>query len=84
MSCVLAWAGNKLAMQEFMVLPTGADTFGQALQMGCEVYHHLKVWYGTAGRQSSWLVALSGAAVLTFTCCVAFPIPAGNCNSFAM
>ncbi len=72
---VLAWAGNKLAMQEFMVLPTGADTFGQALQMGCEVYHHLKVWYGTAGRQSSWLVV---------TCCVAFPIPAGNCNSFAM
>lgn len=35
-------AGNKLAMQEFMLLPTGADSFKQALQIGCEVYHHLK------------------------------------------
>ncbi len=36
-------AGNKLAMQEFMVLPVGADSFSQAMQMGCEVYHNLKV-----------------------------------------
>ncbi|KAI8916305.1 Enolase, C-terminal TIM barrel domain-containing protein, partial [Gorgonomyces haynaldii] len=35
-------AGNKLAMQEFMILPTGAETFAQAMQMGSEVYHHLK------------------------------------------
>jgi len=35
-------AGNKLAMQEFMILPTGASTFAQAMQMGSEVYHHLK------------------------------------------
>ena len=35
-------AGNKLAMQEFMILPTGADSFKQAMQMGSEVYHHLK------------------------------------------
>ncbi len=39
----LAPAGNKLAMQEFMVLPVGAESFSSALQMGCEVYHHLKV-----------------------------------------
>ncbi len=35
-------AGNKLAMQEFMILPTGANSFREALQMGCEVYHKLK------------------------------------------
>ncbi|UKK02886.2 enolase [Theileria orientalis] len=35
-------AGNNLAMQEFMILPTGASTFREALQMGAEVYHTLK------------------------------------------
>ncbi|KAJ3029433.1 UNVERIFIED_CONTAM: phosphopyruvate hydratase [Siphonaria sp. JEL0065] len=35
-------AGNKLAMQEFMILPTGADSFSEALRMGSEVYHALK------------------------------------------
>ncbi|XP_014241411.1 enolase isoform X3 [Cimex lectularius] len=35
-------AGNQLAMQEFMILPTGAKSFSEAMRMGCEVYHHLK------------------------------------------
>lgn len=35
-------AGNKLAMQEFMVLPVGAATFTEAMRMGGEVYHNLK------------------------------------------
>lgn len=35
-------AGNKLAMQEFMILPVGAKTFREAMQMGSEVYHYLK------------------------------------------
>lgn len=35
-------AGNKLAMQEFMILPTGATSFNEAMKMGSEVYHHLK------------------------------------------
>ena len=35
-------AGNALAMQEFMLLPTGASTFADSMQMGAEVYHHLK------------------------------------------
>jgi len=35
-------AGNKLAMQEFMLLPTGAKSFKEAMRMGSEVYHHLK------------------------------------------
>jgi enolase len=35
-------AGNALAMQEFMVLPTGASSFSEAMRMGNEVYHNLK------------------------------------------
>nr|KJB16679.1 hypothetical protein B456_002G243100 [Gossypium raimondii] len=35
-------AGNKLAMQEFMILPVGASSFKEAMKMGVEVYHHLK------------------------------------------
>jgi len=35
-------AGNNLAMQEFMILPTGAKSFREAIQMGAEVYHSLK------------------------------------------
>jgi len=35
-------AGNKLAMQEFMLFPFGAETFSQAMKMGSETYHHLK------------------------------------------
>ena len=35
-------AGNKLAIQEFMVLPVGAATFTEAMRMGGEVYHNLK------------------------------------------
>lgn len=35
-------AGNKLAMQEFMILPTGASSFTESMKMGSEVYHHLK------------------------------------------
>merc|ERR1711893_285350 len=35
-------AGNKLAMQEFMILPVGAANFTEAMKMGSETYHHLK------------------------------------------
>eukprot|EP00439_Symbiodinium_sp_Y106_P041247 s6344_g5.t1 len=35
-------AGNRLACQEFMILPVGAKSFREALQIGCEVYHSLK------------------------------------------
>lgn len=34
-------AGNKLAMQEFMIAPVGATSMRQAVQMGAEVYHAL-------------------------------------------
>lgn len=35
-------AGNTLAFQEIMVIPVGAESERQAIQMGSEVYHHLK------------------------------------------
>lgn len=34
--------GNGIAMQEFMILPTGAKSFSHAMQIGAEVYQHLK------------------------------------------
>jgi enolase len=37
-----AHADNKIDFQEYMIVPTGADTFNDALRMGVEVFHHLK------------------------------------------
>lgn len=37
-----AHATNTVDFQEFMVVPVGADTFGDALRMGAEVFHSLK------------------------------------------
>ncbi len=35
-------ADNNVDIQEFMIMPTGARNFAEALQMGAEVYHNLK------------------------------------------
>jgi len=35
-------AGNKLAFQEYFVVPLGAESFKDAIRIGCEVYHTLK------------------------------------------
>lgn len=35
-------AGNQLDVQEYMLLPVGAKSFAEALQIGAEVYHTLK------------------------------------------
>ena len=37
-----AHAANTLDLQEFMVVPAGAGSFAEALQIGAEVYHTLK------------------------------------------
>lgn len=46
-------AGNYLSAQEIMILPLGASTFEEAMQMGSEAYHHLKAViserYGATG-----------------------------------
>jgi enolase len=35
-------ADNTLDIQEFMIFPFGASSFSEALQMGTEIFHHLK------------------------------------------
>ena len=35
-------ANNDLDIQEFMIFPFGASSFSKALQMGTEIFHHLK------------------------------------------
>jgi len=35
-------AGNKLAFQEYFIIPVGAATFSEAMQIGAECYHTLK------------------------------------------
>ena len=37
-----AHAGNSLEMQEFMILPTGASSFKDAMRLGAETYHSLQ------------------------------------------
>jgi len=34
--------GNKLAFQEYFIIPVGAATFSEAMQIGAECYHTLK------------------------------------------
>ena len=35
-------ADNNVDLQEFMIMPVGADTFAEALRMGTEIFHNLK------------------------------------------
>jgi len=35
-------AGNKLAFQEYFIIPVGATNFREAMRIGCECYHTLK------------------------------------------
>jgi len=35
-------ADNSVDLQEFMVMPAGADSFSHALQIGAEIFHNLK------------------------------------------
>jgi len=37
-----AHADNNVDIQEFMIMPVGAQNFSEALRMGTEVFHHLK------------------------------------------
>ena len=53
-------AGNLLEMQEFMVMPTGANSFRESLQMGIEVYHSLKSLLSKKFGKSATLVGDEG------------------------
>ena len=43
-------ADNSIDFQEFMVMPVGATSFAEALQMGTEVFHHLKAELKSQGH----------------------------------
>jgi len=44
-----AHAANSIDLQEFMVVPVGAETFSEGLRIGTEVYHSLKKVLGDRG-----------------------------------
>lgn len=46
-------ADNSVDMQEFMIMPTGAPTFSEALRMGSEVFHHLKTVLAKRGLSTA-------------------------------
>ena len=48
-----AHADNNLDIQEFMVMPYGAESFSDALRMNTEVYHHLKAMLKKKGYSTA-------------------------------
>src|SRR6201996_1107963 len=46
-------ADNPIDIQEFMILPTGAETFAEALRMGAEIFHSLKAGLKAAGHNTN-------------------------------
>lgn len=48
-----AHANNNLDVQEFMIMPIGADTFSEALRYGAEVFHVLKQQMADAGMSTA-------------------------------
>ncbi|MFZ5669776.1 MAG: phosphopyruvate hydratase [Pseudomonadota bacterium] len=48
-----AHADNPIDIQEFMILPTGAATFREALRMGAEIFHGLRKGLKDAGHNTN-------------------------------
>ncbi|MDB5479373.1 MAG: enolase, partial [Caulobacteraceae bacterium] len=48
-----AHADNPIDIQEFMLLPTGAGAFSDALRMGAEIFHALKASLKAAGHNTN-------------------------------
>ncbi|MBV9995218.1 MAG: phosphopyruvate hydratase [Caulobacteraceae bacterium] len=48
-----AHADNPIDIQEFMLLPTGAPSFAEALRMGAEIFHALKKALQGAGQATN-------------------------------
>ncbi len=46
-------ADNSIDFQEFMVMPVGAESFSQALQMGAEIFHNLKKVLKSKGHSTN-------------------------------
>ncbi|MFN3857853.1 MAG: phosphopyruvate hydratase [Caulobacter sp.] len=48
-----AHADNPIDIQEFMILPTGAESFREGLRMGAEIFHGLKKALKDAGHNTN-------------------------------
>jgi enolase len=48
-----AHADNPIDIQEFMIMPVGADSFSDAVRMGAEVFHVLKKELAAAGHNTN-------------------------------
>ena len=48
-----AHADNPIDIQEFMILPSGAPSFSEALRMGAEIFHALKSALKAAGHNTN-------------------------------
>jgi len=48
-----AHAPNNVDIQEFMVMPIGAETFSEGLRMGVEIFHHLKRVLSDQGKNTA-------------------------------
>lgn len=48
-----AHADNKIDFQEFMVMPVGAKSFSEALQVGTEIFHNLKSVLSAKGHSTN-------------------------------
>jgi len=48
-----AHAPNNVDIQEFMVMPVGAESFSEGLRMGVEVFHHLKKVLTSKGKNTA-------------------------------
>jgi enolase len=48
-----AHADNPIDIQEFMILPTGAETFSEGLRMGSEIFHALRKQLKDAGHNTN-------------------------------
>jgi enolase len=48
-----AHADNPIDIQEFMVMPVGADTLADAVRMGAEIFHTLKAELSAAGHNTN-------------------------------
>ncbi len=46
-------ADNNVDIQEFMIMPVGAETFAEALRMGTEVFHNLRTVLKSKGYNTS-------------------------------
>jgi enolase len=46
-------APNNVDIQEFMVMPVGAESFSQGLRMGTEIFHHLKKVLTEQGKNTA-------------------------------